>query len=135
MPTITASKSVQRYDHPVNNEGLLKMQQQQQTHHSRSIGVNAMSSRHRSAQNKMMIKNFIRQHKAGYRESHHPATMNHNTYYNTINSNSHKNFNATGALNSDLGDDLNSGKLGNIDLSGLAGKYETHQTYGGGKNQ
>ena len=79
-----------------------------------------------------MIKNFIRQHKNGYRE--HPGTMpasNKNAYYNTINSGSHKNFNITGNLNSDLGDALNSGKpMGNIDLSGLAGKYETHQVYG-----
>ena len=69
-----------------------------------------------------MIKNFIRQHKGT-----HPNTIQ-NSHYQTINSNSRKNF----ALNSDLGDALNSGKLGvggNIDLSGLAGKYETHQAH------
>ena len=34
-------------------------------------------------------------------------------------------------LNNDLGDALNSGKTaGNIDLSGLAGRYETNQVYG-----
>ena len=46
------------------------------------------------------------------------------SHLNTING--HKNFNMTNNLNSDLGKALNSGKTGGVDLSGLAGRYDTH---------
>ena len=47
------------------------------------------------------------------------------SHLNTING--HKNFNMANSLNPDLGDALNSGKTGgNVDLSGLAGRYESH---------
>ena len=63
MPTLPAHKSAQRYNRQSSNQ--FNPIQVQETK-SKSIGLNPMSSRRQnSAQNKLMIKNFIRQHKAG----------------------------------------------------------------------
>ena len=63
MPTILAHKSAQRYNRQSSNQfNPIQVQEAK----SKSIGINPMSSRRQnSAQNKLMIKNFIRQNKGG----------------------------------------------------------------------
>ena len=68
MPIIPAHKSAQRYNRQSSNQFVNPIQVQEAK--SRSIGINPMSSRRQNRQNsaqnnKLMIKNFIRQHKGG----------------------------------------------------------------------